>query len=105
GANYVTFDGSNTTNGTSKDLTISNNSNTGTFEDAPTIMIKWASSNNTIKNRNVKGGANGGFAAEVITIGDSSTTGTRNNNISIINNDVKNVSSLLPLYGIYFTGP
>lgn len=97
-ATNVTIDGSNTTGGTTKDLTIVNNSNTASTS-SNTIRLQSGASNNVIKNTIIKGATSG---SGVILVAGS-TSGSGNNNNTFENNDItKSVAS--PVAAVFNTG-
>ncbi|OON70665.1 hypothetical protein B0919_01205 [Hymenobacter sp. CRA2] len=105
GADYVTFDGANTTDGTTRDLTLTNTSvSTGT-------AVVWVASqgvgagatNNTLKNLNLSGattftGTFGVFAGSTAGIG-TANTGADNDALTMQNNAIQSVG-----YGIFAGG-
>jgi uncharacterized protein GlcG (DUF336 family) len=94
GAMNVTIDGSNSSGGTTKDLTINNTSVNG-----PTIWLENGASSNTIKNCVIKGVANNNG---VVYMGTSTAAAGNSNNV-IQNNDITK-GSVSPLIGIYTAG-
>ncbi|MEI6766548.1 MAG: right-handed parallel beta-helix repeat-containing protein [Bacteroidota bacterium] len=82
---YIIIDGSNTTGGTTKNLTISNSYSSGTA-----ITFTNGSSNNIIKNTVIKG-AGSGSSYPVINLSTSTTVG--NSNDTIRNCDVTSVGT------------
>lgn len=102
GADYVTIDGSN--NGTtSKNLTISNTSTTGTY--AGVLIASLGSgagaTNNTVKNCNIQGGLSTLATSYGISVGGSTagSTGADNDKNTIQNNTI-----IRSYYGIYGSG-
>jgi len=102
GADYVTFDGSNTNGGTTKDMTISN---TGTGSSTAAIWIAslgagTGATNNTIKNCNLAAGSNSVTSTFGIHAGGTSIstsgTGNDNDNLTITNNTITKA-----YFGIY----
>ncbi|MBI5216970.1 MAG: proprotein convertase P-domain-containing protein [Ignavibacteriae bacterium] len=102
GADYVTFDGSNTNGGTTKDMTISN---TGTGSNTAAIWLASQGvgagcSNVTIKNCDIAAGSNTVTSTFGIYAGGTSIstsgTGNDNDNLTITNN-----SFTKAYYGIY----
>ncbi|GAB4093879.1 PKD domain-containing protein [Flaviaesturariibacter terrae] len=95
GASNVTIDGSNTVNGTTKDLTISNNDTLSN-----TIRFSNGASNNIIRNCSIKGAPQ---TTGVIWFGGAGAAGNNNNRIE--NNDISNSQvAKLPIVCIYSTG-
>jgi trimeric autotransporter adhesin len=93
-ADYVSIDGSNTTNGTTKNLTINKTLTTGA-----TIIFQNGATNDVVKNSIVKGVATG--TGVILLSGTNTSTG--NNNNLIQNNDVtKGATS--PIAGIFNVG-
>lgn len=90
GADYIIIDGSNTVDGTTKDLTIENTSTTGS------VSAIWFASKgvgagaayNTIKNCNVKTGLNSLTTSFAVYLGGATigTAGSDNDNNTIQNN-------------------
>ncbi|NNT72878.1 hypothetical protein HKT18_11680 [Flavobacterium sp. IMCC34852] len=96
GAKYVTIDGSNTVNGTTKDLTISN-TNTG----GAVIYLNTDATNNTIKNT-ILNGVSTSTSNGVIWIGALAVT-TGNDNNTIHNNDISGGATATAV-GIFNSG-
>ena len=95
GGKYVTIDGSNTVNGTTRDLIISNTSTTGS-----TIRFTNVAANSTIKNA-VLTGVTTSTSNAVVLIGSSVTTA--NTNITVQNNTITK-GATLPAYGVLNSG-
>ncbi len=102
GADYVTFDGSNTDGGTSLDMTISN---TGTGSSTAAMWLASQGvgagcSNVTIKNCNISAGSNTVTSTFGIHAGGTSIstsgTGNDNDNLTITNNSITKA-----YFGIY----
>ncbi|MEI6764877.1 MAG: CARDB domain-containing protein [Bacteroidota bacterium] len=89
---FVTFDGSNTIGGTTKDLTISNTNGSGS-----TIQYLNGSANTMIKNCVLKGNA-------YVVNFSTTVTAPGCNNDTISNCDICNNSGSSPTYGIYLYG-
>ncbi|HEX8734050.1 MAG TPA: Calx-beta domain-containing protein [Pyrinomonadaceae bacterium] len=107
GADNVTMDGSNTVNGTTRDMTITN-TNTGTSSAVVCLTSLGAgagATNNTVKNTNIAGTTTTATAATLVGIfsGGSTVsitgTGADNDNNTIQNNSITRTS-----YGIYSGG-
>lgn len=86
--NYVTIDGSNTTNGTTRNLTITNSSVT-----TPQVLVIGSTgttpiTNVTVKNCNI---VNGVTTSSAVIVSDGALPGTAGwfNNITIQNNSIK----------------
>ncbi len=95
GAMNVTIDGSNVTGSTTKNLTISNGSTSGSA-----IIFLNGASNNVIKNSVIQSAtANSG----VIVLSTSSAAAGNNNN-TIQNNDISRSMEGSPLIGVYNIG-
>ncbi len=80
GAKNVIIDGSNTSGGTSKDLTITNTNTVGV-----TVLLINGAQNNIVKNNVLQGVSTSGLGS-VVAISTSSTVGNSNNTIQ--NNDI-----------------
>lgn len=94
GANNVTVDGSNTTGGTTKNLTITNTDAAGN-----TVRFINGASNNVFKNCIIKGSPAGSAVVLMFT----STGATGNNNNTFDNNDITK-STGNPAAGIFNVG-
>ncbi len=102
GADYFIIDGSNT-GGTDKNLTINNSS---TASPSATIWISSLGTgtgavNNTVKNCNIGGGSSSTTGIFGIYVGGTSLSlgGADNDNITIQNNSITNVSVGIYAYG------
>ena len=93
----VTIDGSNTVNGTTKNLTLVNTDPAGNG-----IKMINGASFNTIKNCVIKGASASSAVISFSTAGGSGVTSGNSHNL-IQNNDITN-STTLPNYGIVNTG-
>jgi hypothetical protein len=95
GATYISIDGSNTSGGVTRNLTLSNTRTSG----GSTVVFINGASNNTLRNTIVKGVSTSFGVVQMST----SSAATGNNNNLIQNNEItKGVSS--PVAGIYNTG-
>jgi len=97
-AKYVVIDGSNTESGTTKDLTISNTNTSG-----PVFRFINDATDNIIKNCDIKG-VNTSTTSGVIFFSTAKTGGTGNDNNTISNNIIGNVSGSTPANLIYSSG-
>jgi hypothetical protein len=104
GAKNVTIDGRIGSTGTTRSLTISNLSASGTAATSTIRMISSAQDNSVIYN-NIQGSTVLGTTGLVATILiDSSLTGTGNRNITISNNDIGAAGANTPSVAIYSAG-
>ena len=92
-SDYVTIDGSNTNNGTTRDLTITKNVSSGTSEIQFISLTTTPVTGSGIKNCNIINSDNGTSA---ITLTNNSLSGGYFNNITLQNNDIQKA-----YYGIY----
>ena len=93
-SNYVTIDGSNTNNGTTRDLTITKYASSGIIGRYNVISLTTTPvTGSGIKNCNIINGDNGTSA---ITLTNNSLSGGYFNNITLQNNDIQKA-----YYGIY----
>lgn len=107
GADFVTIDGSNAVNGTTRDMTITNTS-TGTSSAVvclTSLGTGLGATGNTVKNTNIVGTTTTATAATLVGIFSGSSTvsitstGADNDNNTIQNNNITKTS-----YGIYSGG-
>ena len=104
GAKNVTIDGRIGSTGTTRSLTISNLSNSGTAGTSTIRMINSTQDNSVIYN-NIQGSSVLGTTGLVATILiDSSLTGTGNRNITLSNNDIGAAGANTPSVAIYSAG-
>jgi hypothetical protein len=102
GADYITIDGSNTSGGTTKDLTL-NNTYTSTGACVWNSALGGPGNGadyNTVKNCNIIGGSRTSTSIGVVSSGTSLTgTGDDNKNFTVQNCNIK-----FTYYGIYIYG-
>jgi hypothetical protein len=98
GANNVTFDGSNTAGGTTKNLSFINNNNDASAA-SNTFRISNGASNNIFKNLIIQGATT---SSGVFLMGNSTATTGNNNNLLDNNTVTKSVSS--PIAAVYNIG-
>lgn len=96
---YISIDGSNTTEGTSRNLTIENTSASSPRIIGVRSTNPTPNTNFTIKNCTVINGSNGGSSASNIHFSNTDLTSGYFNNITILNNNIQKT-----YIGIYING-
>lgn len=102
GADNIIIDGSNTVNGTTRDLSIIDTSTSSALIWLASQGVNAGASNVTIKNTNLTGNSptasNFGIFSAGTALG-TGQTGAHNNNLTVLNNKIVNVG-----YGVYVYG-
>lgn len=103
GADNIIIDGSNTVNGTSRNLTMIDTATTSAIVWLASAGVNAGAANVTLKNTSITGNSatatsNFGVFSAGQTLG-TGQTGSHNNNLSVLNNKISNVG-----FGVYVNG-
>ena len=97
GSSYVNVDGSNSVNGTTRDLTLANTNTSGA-----TVCLQNAATNNSVKNSILKGVSTS--TANGVVFFSTVASGTIGNSTNTIQNNDITRGATAPVYGVYNLG-